>query len=126
MQQVLIHNRTRPAQPPIRAGYCSAFLCRLRGLMFKRSLGRDEGILMVQPTSSRLDAAIHMLFMNFDITTVWLDDDLRVVDTRLCRRWRLAYAPAAPAHYVLETHAAHQDHFQAGDQLSMEPCSDEA
>jgi len=77
---------------------------------------------MVQPRSDRLDAAIHMLFMNFDITTVWLDDNRCVVDTRLCRRWHPGYFPAAAARYVLEAHAARKDDFSKGDQLFFEPC----
>ncbi len=77
---------------------------------------------MVQPRSDRLDAAIHMLFMNFDITTIWLDDSLCVVDSRLCRRWHPGYIPAKAARYVLEAHATRQNDFLKGDQLIFEPC----
>jgi uncharacterized protein len=122
MQQVLIHNITHPASAPVQAHYCESFLCRLRGLMFRRALGMYEGLLMVQTKSSRVDAAIHMFFMNFDIATIWLDEDLRVVDSQLCRRWRPAYVPAAAARYVLETHVLRKDDFRADDQLLMESC----
>lgn len=77
---------------------------------------------MVQPTSSRMDAAIHMLFMNFDICVVWIDDDRTVVDVQLARRWRLAYVPAKAARYVLETHPSRLDDFHVGDRLAIEPC----
>jgi len=122
MQQVLIHNITRLDTQPILARHCRSFFCRLRGLMFYPGLGLNEGLLMVQPRTDRLDAAIHMFFMNFDITTIWVSDDLRVVDTQLCRRWRPVYLPAEAARYVLETHASRKGDFRAGDQLSIEPC----
>jgi uncharacterized protein len=122
MQQVIIHNKTQPRNKPIRAGFCSSFLCRLRGLMFRKSLGDYEGLLLVQPKSDRLDSAIHMLFMNFDITAVWIDNQQQVVDVKLARRWRPAYFPAKAARYVLEIHPSRINDFQAGDQLSIEKC----
>ncbi len=123
MQQVLIHNQTRPARAPLQAVSCSSFFCRLRGLMFKPSIQPNHGLLMIQPREDRMDAAIHMLFMRFDIAVVWASADLRVVDTCLARRWRPAYMPAKAALYVLETHPDRLDDFNIGDQLVIEPCA---
>jgi uncharacterized membrane protein (UPF0127 family) len=64
-----------------------------------------------------------MFFMNFDITVVWLDHDLKVVDVRVARKWRPAYTPTKPAKYVLEIHPDQFRHFKAGDQVALEPCS---
>lgn len=122
MQRVLIHNQTHPTAHPLQAGYCDSFIGRLRGLMFRKAIAPNQGLLMVQPRADRLDAAIHMFFMNFDITVVWADDHLRVVDVQLARRWRPAYLPAQAARYVLETHRDRLKDFQAGDQLILEPC----
>ena len=122
MQQVLIHNRTRPGGAPLHAQSCDTFLGRLRGLMFRRAIGPREGLLMVQPSADRLNAAIHMLFMHFDITVVWADPSLRVVDVRLAKRWRPAYMPCAAALYVLETHPDRLHDYEIGDQLAIEPC----
>ena len=72
---------------------------------------------MVQPRADRMDAAIHMFFMNFDIAVVWADKDLRVVDVQYAKRWRPFYAPARAAKYVLETHPQRLSDFKAGDQL---------
>ncbi len=77
---------------------------------------------MVQPRADRVDAAIHMFFMNFDIAVIWADESLRVVDAQLARRWRPAYAPAKAAKYVLETHPDRLGEFAAGDQLVLEKC----
>lgn len=77
---------------------------------------------MVQPRPDRLDAAIHMFFMNFDIAVIWADEHLRVVDAKLALRWRPAYAPARAAKYVLETHPDRLKDFEIGDQLVIDPC----
>jgi uncharacterized membrane protein (UPF0127 family) len=122
MQLVTIYNQSRPLQTPIQAQYCDSFFCRLRGLMFEKSLGTYEGLLMVQPTVTLHDAAIHMLFMNFDITVVWASDNLQVVDAALARRWRLAYVPKKPARYVLEIHPDRLADFHVGDQLVLKKC----
>jgi len=120
MQLVIIQNQSHPLQAPIQARHCVSFVCRLRGLMFVKSLGPREGLLMVQPTTTRVDAAIHMLFMNFDIAVIWADSHLRVVDACLARRWRPVYTPQKPAKYVLEIHPDRLCDFHVGDQLVME------
>ncbi len=122
MPLVFIHNKTHPTQQPLQARYCASFFGRLHGLMFQKAIASHEGLLMVQPRSDRLDAAIHMFFMNFDIAVIWADENLRVVDARLARRWRPAYAPARAAKYVLETHPERLKDFEIGDQLVLEPC----
>jgi len=90
--------------------------------MFQKSLGPHYGLLMVQPRADRVDAAIHMFFMNFDIAVIWADAQLRVVDAQLARRWRPAYAPAKAAKYVLEIHPDRLNDYQPGDQLVIDPC----
>ncbi len=122
MQLVLIHNQTHPTKEPLQAHYCASFLGRLRGLMFQKSIRPHAGLLMVQPRADRLDAAIHMFFMNFDIAVVWADEQLRVVDLKYARRWRPAYAPAKAAKYVLETHPDRLKDFEIGDQLVIAQC----
>ena len=117
MRRVLILNQTNPARAPIQAPYCDSFLGRFRGLMFRKSLAQREGLLLVETTESRLNAAIHMLFMRFDLAVVWINNDMRVVDVQLARRWRASYVPAKPARFTLETHAEYLPEFHIGDQI---------
>ena len=124
MKHVLLHNRAHPLQQPLKVAYCDSFFCRLAGLMFRSALSPQEGLLMVQTSEDRINAAIHMLFMNFDITVVWMDHDLKVVDVQIARKWRPAYTPARAAKYVLEIHPDHISHFQTGDQVELTPCGD--
>jgi uncharacterized membrane protein (UPF0127 family) len=76
---------------------CASFLCRLRGLTFRRSLGDSEGLLLVGQRESRADTAIHMVFVFFSIAAIWLDAEGHVVDARLARPFRPFYAPRAAA-----------------------------
>lgn len=69
---------------------------------------------------SRLGSSIHMLGMNFDLTVVWLDSNLRAVDVQLARRWRTFTAPRKPARYVIECAASRFGDFQVGDQLAFQ------
>jgi uncharacterized membrane protein (UPF0127 family) len=117
---VQIQNLTRPSVPTVRARYCDSFLCQLRGLTFRRSLANDEGLLLVQRSDSRLEAAIHMLAMWIDLTVVWINSSGAVVDVRRAHRWRLAYVPHRPACYVLEISVKHTEDYQIGDQIRIE------
>ncbi|MBN2551043.1 MAG: DUF192 domain-containing protein [Anaerolineales bacterium] len=120
MREVTIHNLSRKDFAPFTAGYCSSFLCRLRGLTFQKQLPPNWGLLLVQERENRLDASIHMLFMQLDLGVVWIDSQDRVVDTRLARRWKLSYIPKNPARYVLEISVERLNEFSVGDQLKIE------
>ena len=104
---------------------CSSFLCRLRGLMLRRRLRADETLLLVGQRESRLDAAIHMLFVFFPIAALWLDAEGRVVDARLARPFRPLYIPRAPARDVLEGPPALLDRVVVGDRLYFSEVRDE-
>lgn len=118
MRRVAIINKTRFAAP-IDALYCESFICQLRGLTFRRSLSFQEGLLLVQKQDSRIEAAIHMLFMWMDLAVVWINHTGRVVDVRLARRWRFIYMPKQPARYILEANVDRIHDFQVGDQVEI-------
>lgn len=75
---------------------------------------------MIQTRADRIDSSIHMLFMAFDLAVIWLNDQYQVVDKKYCRRWKLAYIPAAPARFVLETHVDRLNDFQIGDEIIIQ------
>jgi len=117
---VYVCNLNQPDLPKIRARYCNTFLCRLRGLTFRRSLQQGEGLLLVEARDSLIDSSIHMLFMWMDLVVVWIDSSLAVVDVKLARRWRLAYFPQKPARYILEMPVESADSFSIGDLVAFE------
>ena len=90
------------------------------GLMFRKSLDQDEGIILADRGESRINTAIHMLFMNLNITVLWLDKNFVVVDKVLAKRWRPFYLPSKPAQYVIELHENQINNFSVGDNLVFE------
>jgi uncharacterized membrane protein (UPF0127 family) len=100
-----------------RLHWCASFWCKFKGLMFRRALSEDEGLLFVYERESKLDTSIHMLFMRFPIATVWLDAHGIVVDKVLAKPWRLAYAPGKPAQFFVEGPPSLLDRVMIGDRL---------
>ena len=119
-KQVLIHNLTHTASPALTAEYGESFWRRMRGLMGRSALPDGWGLLMVQGSESRLDAAIHMFFVPMDLAVIWINTAREVVDVQLARSWRPAYWPKAPAKYVLETAPERLSSFHIGDRLRFE------
>ncbi|MGC9349047.1 MAG: DUF192 domain-containing protein, partial [Anaerolineae bacterium] len=104
----------------LRVRRCDTFVCRLRGLTFRRELPEGEGLLFVEPRESRLGTAIHMLFVFFPIGVVWLNAEGIVVDRVVAYPFRPFYAPSAPASYFLEGPPALVDWVSEGEKLRLE------
>lgn len=120
MRKVLVSNVTQPEIRPFSVIYCDSFLLRLRGLTFRRRLAPEEGLLLAGSRESRLDAAIHMLGVWFDLGIVWINASGLVVDTCLARSWRPSYVPRYPAQFVLEIDPGRLEDFRIGDEISFE------
>jgi uncharacterized membrane protein (UPF0127 family) len=103
----------------VRLKYCDTFGSKLRGLMFTKQLAPDTGIIIVEDRESRLNAAIHMLFMNYDITVLWLDSDLVVVDKTLAKKWIPIYVPKQKAKYIVELHVSKFSDYEIGQHLIL-------
>ncbi|HLF75068.1 MAG TPA: DUF192 domain-containing protein [Anaerolineales bacterium] len=116
---VSIKNESRRTDGALHVRVCDTFICQLRGLTFRSRLGRDEGLLLTGKRDSRLDSSIHMFFVPFDLTVVWIDSGMRVVDKVLARPWRPAYFSKRPAKYVLEVHPERWGDFEIGDSLQF-------
>lgn len=116
MKIVQIINQNH-AEIKIKANWCSSFISKFKGLMFVKSIPDFTGIILVENVESRVNTAIHMLFMNFDITAVWIDKNFDVVDVHLAQKWHLSYVPKKKARYVLELNASHIQDFHIGDHL---------
>lgn len=119
MKTIHIENKKRPLPAPLHAPYCDSFICRLKGLMFRSKLAREEGLLLVEAHDSRLDTSIHMLFVFMDLAVIWINSEQCVVDSVLARAWHPVYAPHQPARYILEIHPDRLDEFKIGDQVEF-------
>ena len=103
-----------------RVKWCASFGTKLRGLMFRRAIAPDEGLVLVEARSSIAATSIHMFFVPFDIAAIWLDDDRRVVHTALAKAWHPYYASPQAARYVLEGPPALLQRVAVGEQLQFE------
>lgn len=115
-----IQNLTHPLPRPIEVQYCATFFSKLRGLMFQKEITPYSGVLLVETQDSIIATTIHMMFMNFDICAVWIDQSGNVVDVQLARRWRLVYQPQKAASLVLETHKDHLSDIHVNDKIEYE------
>ena len=120
MKSVFIKNLSRQAASQIQAEVCDSFTSRFLGLMFRKSIAEDQGILLVEGSDSRLNTSIHMFFVWTDLAVAWVNSDLEVVDTILAKAWRPFYAPAKPARYVIEFHPKRHGDFKPGDRVSFQ------
>lgn len=116
---VLVRNKSRGGRELLSARWCETFLCRLKGLTFRRHLTDGDGLILVESAESRINTAIHMFFMFMDLGVVWLDSDGRVVDTVRAKPWRI-YAPKVPAKFVLECAPDLLEYLAVDDELIFE------
>lgn len=116
---ISIENRNRSIDRALRIKFCDTFLTQLRGLTFRARLAPDEGLILVGKRDSRLDSSIHMLFVSFDLTVVWISSEMKVVDKILAKSWRPAYFSKVPAKYVLEIHPDRWESFAIGDMVQF-------
>lgn len=117
MKRIVISNLSHPDTRTVSAFYCDSFFCRLRGLTFRRRIPPDYGLLLVFNRDSRLDSSIHMMFVWMDLTVVWINAALEVVDVTLARPWRPLYVPRSAASYVLEMPSERLPDFKIGDKV---------
>lgn len=103
-----------------RATPADTFLKRWRGLMLRRRLAEDEGLLFTFRRESRGETAIHMFFVSFPIAAVWLDGQGVVVDAKLAKPWRPYYAPARPARYLIEAPPSLLERVTVGERLTLD------
>lgn len=112
---IAIENKNRMIGGILRVKYCDTFLSQLRGLTFRSSLGQEEGLVLVGRRDSRVDSSIHMLFVAFDLSVIWINSAMQVVDRVRAKSWRPAYFSKQPARYVLEIHPDRWGDFEIGD-----------
>jgi len=87
--------------------------------MFCRSISDKFGLLLADSTESRINSAIHMFFMNFDIAVIWMDRNFQVVDVRIAKKGHAYYTPIRAAKYTLETDVKNFTYFHASDQIKI-------
>jgi len=116
MKKIILRNISSPTNT-LRLKVCDTFFSKFRGLMLKKEIPHDGGIMIVEKGESKVNTSIHMMFMNYDITVLWLNKEMVVVDKVLAKRWKLYYGPKEPAQYILEIHSSRFEDFEIGDKF---------
>lgn len=119
MKNILVRNQTTPLNAALKAGYCESFRCRLKGLMFRKSIPNNWGLLLVEGSESIVNSAIHMFFVPFDLGVIWINNQYEVVDVAVVRRWIGLKSPKKPARYILEVTPERAHEFHVGDKLEF-------
>ena len=112
---ITVQNKNRPIPGTVRIKFCDTFLTQLRGFTFRSGIAQDEGLVLAGTRDTRLDSSIHMLFVPFDLSVIWINSAMQVVDKVLAKAWRPAYFSKVPARYVLEIHPERWRDFEIGD-----------
>ena len=91
----------------IRAKVADSFLTRAKGLMFRKGMEEDEGMIFV--FKKECFPRFWMVGMRFPIDMLWIDNKKRIVDRTLNVKpsWdlRKTYKPRRACKYVLEVKA---------------------
>jgi uncharacterized membrane protein (UPF0127 family) len=116
---ITIENKNRMIEGALFIRYCDTFISQLRGLSFRSHLAREEGLILAGTRDSRIDSSIHMLFVPFDLSVIWINSNMQVVDKVLAKSWRPAYFSKQPAKYALEIHPARWGDFEIGDRVEF-------
>ena len=96
----------------LQVAVASDFGARLKGLMFRKSLTAEEGLLLLDCS------AIHCCFMRFPIDVVYLDGKMNVLGKETVKPWHLGSIFKGTEN-VLELKAGAAEELAAGMKLSL-------
>jgi len=77
---------------------CRTFLSKFIGLMFSKR----KNLVFILNKESRLNAAVHMLFVFYPINVYWLDKNKKIVDFKKNLRPFKFAVPKKKAKYIIE------------------------
>lgn len=90
----------------------TTFVSRLVGLLDKKSMDGNEGLLLMRCSS------IHCLFMKFTIDAVYLSKDMKVLYKETIRPWRIGKF-VKNTYNILELKEGKAEKISVGDILSF-------
>lgn len=89
-----------------------SFKTKLIGLLNKKSIDKDEGLLLLNCSS------IHCFFMKFTIDAVYLSKDMKVLHKETIRPWRIGKL-VKNCYHVLELSEGMSKDIVVGDYISL-------
>ena len=99
-----------------KAKVADSFLKRLRGLMFKKSIGEDEALIFYKA------ASIHTFFMRFPIDIIFLNKESKVI--KICpnlKPWKMVFCLKSAITIEFQANKASINSLKIGDTLEISP-----
>ena len=104
--------------------YADTAQLRKKGVLGRKILGRNEGVLLVMPCRTGLSLlySIHMFGVPFSLAAAWLDKKGFILDLKLAKPGRMYFPPGffTDAEYILEVHPDHFPLLQKTKQILWE------
>lgn len=113
----MLLNKSRGKKVMERVRLAESFFSKMRGLMFERKKNFDYALVMVLESETRARASLHMLFVFFPITVLFVNEKKVVVEKALLKPFQLNYTPKRKCCYVIELPEEKFREFEIGDKL---------
>lgn len=98
---------------------CNTIFSKFKGLIFTRKLKNKQGIIIPLNQEKISQAAIHMLFVFYNIDVLWLDKDYKIVDLRRNLKPFTFAKPRNKAKYIVELPADSTSNINIGSKLQI-------
>jgi uncharacterized membrane protein (UPF0127 family) len=100
--------------------FACSMLRQALGLMFRKNIPDEYALIFVLSKKSRV--SLHMLFVNFPIDAIFLDENKTVVKTSKLRSWVGTCSSGSKVKYIIETNHGNVQKYgiKAGDVFSFE------
>lgn len=111
-----LFNKSKNCAVASKAWLADNFFLRLKGLMFRKNMDRDEAVILYHTPS------IHTFFMNFSIEVVFLNQKMRIVDIRReLKPKRVVFSASASIAIELPANKTSPVTLEVGDILALLP-----
>ena len=92
-----------------------------RGLMFRKEIGDPLLFVLNKGKNvSRWKASIHSLFVTLPFSAIWVDQDNRIVDIRICKPFTSLVVPKKDPAYLIEGDVELAKDLKIGDRFELE------
>ena len=81
--------------------FARSIISQTLGLMFRKKIPDDYALIFVLRKKSK--ASLHMLFVNFPIDAIFLDENKKVVKASNLRSWIGTCSSGSKVKYIIET-----------------------
>ncbi|WP_292468657.1 DUF192 domain-containing protein [Methanolobus sp.] len=100
--------------------FACSLLMQIKGLMFSKRIHDNYALVFVM--RKKQNVSLHMLFVNFPIDAIYLDENKRVMKTCSLRSWIGKCSCKEKAKYIIETSygKAEKMGIKTGDKIDFE------